>query len=219
MPAVGATESLRDHTTTVAFTEAGEPLWRRPGIDLTRVPDLAPTGPDSSSNPLVAVEYTGGTATFKGMDASPRTTVRDVSIALVRLDPASGRNLWRVDLGRQALTTLADGLPLELTPTGLSAQSEKSPVVVDLASGSSRPAAAATVTWRRESVRYTGLVPYDSPAGALLERHGEVWQPRRQGQPIADLGSLGGPLPDAVGEQFGPRLVSLSESVVAVRTG
>lgn len=104
-PVVGKHEALASRTTTVAFTEAGRSLWRRPGLALFSVPEFVADATPMSQMPLIAVEHTGGTVVFRGPDRKPRATAKDVSIAVVRLDPATGRNLWRVDLGDQGPVT------------------------------------------------------------------------------------------------------------------
>lgn len=130
-----------------------------------------------------------------------------------RVDPATGRTLWRTDLGA---VDLPDGLQPDLQligPKEFGVETKAGPVVMSLADGKIRPRRASDEPWAEETVRYEGTAPWRGPDGISHERHGVV--DRLVGGAAAGV-VLRRPIPATVGAQVGNlRIVATKDAVLA----
>ena len=205
---VGDTLALKESSLLVGLdARTGAVRWKQQGLESFCDVDFTGTG---KSDPFVVCEWTGGTATV-----GDRTKTTGASVALRRLDPATGRTVWRTDLGPIEMPGWARPHLDLIGPSEFGVETKRGPVVVSLADGSTRPRKSSDESWREETVRFEGRTPYNGAGPTSYERHGEVSRLVRDG---GDGLTLSRPIPAPVGAQVGAlRIVSTKDAVLAYR--
>jgi hypothetical protein len=203
---VGDAIALKEARLLIGFdSRTGAVRWQHRGLDSFCDADFTR---DSRTDPFIVCERRGGTATV-----GDRCKTTGASVAMRRVDPATGRTLWRTGLGA---IELPDGLQPELHligPKEFGVETKAGPVVISLANGKIRPGRAADEPWGEETVRYEGIAPWRGPEGISHERHGVV---DRLVGGAADGFVLRRPIPDTVGAQVGTlRIVATKNAVLA----
>lgn len=181
------------HTLVGLSEKDGSVLWQRPGV----APPLSTGRKDAD---IYAIEITSGLASFQGKDS----TYKDIETDFVRIDPQTGKDMWRVKLGKTKDDILLPSHSLE-GDRGVHFTTQEGQIFVSMPDGKrSTPEDKQTNTEKEGSWEWEG-VPFE-PELTWKHANGEVVKKRN---PPARTYSLNDkeapvklPIPTHIGAHF-----------------
>jgi len=161
----------------------GSVAWQDPGsyFDCSLLPCPGGAGAGSSGSgagaslgPSVGVRTREtGTLTAPSSTSGSPVVSPGATVTVEGFDPASGHTLWTFNAGDDTSLITQEALPPQVgASTIVLPNSAGQPTTLDLATGATEPAGAATVAWCQSATSYNEKVPYQSGNRSISEYSG-----------------------------------------------